>query len=111
MNKDRLESILQKLDINDKTETGEMALELFKNTAGRTNITQDEMVLLFINKAMFRGLGLDDLSPVDDFLELKKSVGGFAVQKFVEGVGGMANMRAGGSVGGWMRDRLFSRQP
>ena len=97
------------MDLKEPTEYGEVAKEMFLNTPGRSNFTQDEMVLLFINKAMFKGLNMDDLSPVDDFIELKKSVGGWNVEMFVNGLSGINSVRTGGGFMSRMGDALFKR--
>ena len=110
---EKLEGILGSIDLNEKTEMGEVADQLFRNTPSRSNISNDEFILLFINNAEFKGLGkrcpnFAALNPVNDFLEFKKSVGGWNVQMFVESAGGMQNSRAGGSIGGWFRDKLLT---
>jgi len=102
---DNLDDILKRANVNEKTEMGEVASELFANTPSRTNITQDEMTLLFVNKALFRGLGIAELSPVNDFIELKKSVGGWNVEQFVRSMGGLNEQRKG--FLGTMKDKLF----
>lgn len=102
-----LDSVLSKVDLSEKTEMGEAAMHVFKTGKGRTNISNDEAILLFINKQIFSALGLDELDPTDDFIELKKSVEGWSTEKFVQVASGVQNQRAGGIMG-----KLFSpRQP
>lgn len=94
-----LDDILSGVDLSEKTEMGEVANNVFKKGAGRTNLTEDQVTLVLINDLMFKGLGLDELNPAETFMELKKSLDGWSTQKFVEAVGGMNNQRSGGTFG------------
>jgi len=106
--KDSLDEVLNKVDLSEKTEMGEVANNIFQKGAGRTNLTDDEVCLVFINNAIFKGLGLNHLNPVDSFMELKKSHNGWSTEKFVQSTSGLANMRSGGTFGMAIKEKLFS---
>lgn len=108
MNKDEnsLDHVLDNVDLSEKTEMGEVANNIFQRGAGRTNLSEEEGALCFINDAIFKGLQLDDLNPVENFMEIKKSVKGWSTEKFVQGMGGITNSRSGGMLGG-IKDALF----
>lgn len=94
-----LDDMLRNMDLSEKTELGEVAQNIFHPGAGRTNLTDDEIALCLINDLVFKGLNMDDLNPVDKFIELKKSKQGWSVNKMVESVSGLAQVRSGGLVG------------
>ena len=96
---EKLDDVIERFDLSESTELGEVAQNIFKNVAGRTNLTNDEICLCLINDLIFKGLKMDNLNPVNGFLELKKSQGGWSVNKMVESVGGMLNNRSGGLIG------------
>ena len=107
MPKENLDQVLDKVDLSQKTEMGEVAQNVFEAGAGRTNLSEDEICLVFINKLIFKGLNLQELDPTADFMELKKSLLVWSTEKFVEGLGGLQNQRSGGSFGSFVKEVLF----
>ena len=105
-----LDEVLDGIDLSEKTELGEVAQNIFSKGAGRTNLTDDEICLCLINDLIFKGLKMDKLNPVESFLELKKSQGGWSVNKMIEGVSGLANVRGGGMIGEGVKNLFRPRQ-
>ena len=100
MPEENLDEVLNKVDLSQKTEMGEVASNVFQSGAGRTNLNPDEVALVFINKLIFKGLNMEELDPTSDFMELKKSMDGWSTNKFIEGLGGVNQNRNGGTLGG-----------
>lgn len=104
---DSLDEMLDKIDLSEKTEMGQVAEEIFKKGSGRSNISDDETGACFKCNVIFDTLGMQEDNPVDMFLELRKSKLGWATEKFVQSTSGMHDQRAGGMFGN-LRDKLFT---
>lgn len=107
-----LDDIMSKVDLNEKTELGEVAENVFRSSPSRSNISSDEHVLCWINQEIFNGLikkkgEFKDLNPVKSFLELKKSVNGWSTEKFVQSTAGVNDQRSGGLLGS-IKNSLFT---
>lgn len=103
-----LDDIIENMDLSDKTEMGEFADQIHKPRQSGSNITTEESSASLVCKMVFPVLGMNQGNIVDTFLELSKSRNGWATEKVVQGAGGIQNQRAGGSIGGWMKDKLFT---
>jgi len=106
---ENIDDVLDKIDLNEKTEMEGMAEQIFKSTPTRSNITPDEASACFRCNAIFPTMGMGDENPVDGFLELKKSQLGWSTEKFVQAAGGVNDQRKGlmGTIG----DKLFRQNP
>lgn len=102
-----IDEIVDGLDLSEKTEMGDFADQIHKPRPSGSNITPDENSAVIICKTVFPVLGMTN-NIADVFLETAKSRGGWATEKVVQGAGGIQNTRAGGSIGSWMKDRLFT---
>jgi len=103
--KGNIDDVLDKIDLNEKTEMEGVADQIFRSTPTRSNITPDEAAACFKCNAIFPTMGMDDENPVNGFLELKKSQSGWSTEKFVQATGGINEQRKGlmGTIG----DKLF----
>lgn len=101
-----LEQILAS-GLTEKTEFEAVAEQIHKATPSHSNINPWEKSACFRCNGIFPEIGMKEENPVSMFLELNKSQGGWATQKFVESVGGINNQRSGGMFGA-LRDKLFT---
>ena len=104
---ENIDDVLEGMDMSEKTEMGDFADQIHKPRSSGSNISSDENSAIIICKTVFPVLGMTN-NIADVFLETAKSRGGWATEKIVQGAGGIQNTRAGGSIGGWMKDRLFT---
>jgi len=105
---DDLDAIMDQVQLGEKTEMEGMADQIFKASTSRTNLTPDEIGMSFSTGIVFNALGMISHDPTMRFMELKKSQGGWSTEKFVQAAGGVQDQRSGGSMGAWMKDRLFT---
>ena len=108
---DNIENIddkIEGMDLSEKTEMGDFADQIHKERPSGSNINDDEGSAVLICKTIFPLLGMKDNNIADTFMEVAKSRHGWATEKVVEGAGGIQNQRSGGSIGGWLKDRLFT---
>lgn len=103
-----IEEKLDGIDLSEKTEMGDFANQIHMQRPSGSNITDDEASAAFTCNIVFPVIGLSNRNPVSTFLELSKSRKGWATEKVVQGAGGIQNVRSGGSIGGWLKDRLFT---
>lgn len=101
-----LETLMDNIDVSEKTELQGVAYEVFLNTPSRSNITHFEASACFVSNVIFPTLGMAEENPVNFFLELKKSQQGWATHQFVNAAGGVQEQRSG--LG--MMDRLFRKK-
>ena len=104
-----IDELVDGLDLSEKTEMGDFAEQIHKPRSSGSNISVDENSAIIICKTVFPVLGMTN-NIADIFLETAKSRGGWATEKIVQGAGGIQNTRSGGSIGGWMKDRLFTQK-
>ena len=102
-----IDELVEGLDLSEKTEMGDFADQIHKPRSSGSNISSDENSAIIICKTVFPVLGMTN-NIADVFLETAKSRGGWATEKIVQGAGGIQNTRSGGSIGGWMKERLFT---
>lgn len=94
------------VDLSEKTELQGVAHEVFLNKPSRSNITHFEASACFVCNVIFPTLGMGEKNPVNQFLDLKKSQGGWATHQFVSAAGGAQEMRAGAG----MMNKLFGKK-
>ena len=104
---ENLDDVLNNVDLSEKTEMGDFADQIHRARQSGSNISLDESGSVIICKMVFPVLGMSN-NIADTFMEVAKSRGGWATEKVVQGAGGIQNTRSGGSIGGWMKDRLFT---
>jgi len=104
---DNLDDVLNNVDLSEKTEMGDFAEQIHQPRQSGSNINPDESGAVIICKMVFPALGMRN-NIADTFLEVSKSRHGWATEKVVQGAGGMQNQRSGGSIGGWLKDRMFT---
>lgn len=102
-----IDDVLNNVDLSEKTEMGDFAEQIHKPRQSGSNIDGDESSAIIICKTVFPLLGMSD-NIADTFMEVAKSRHGWATEKVVQGAGGIQNTRSGGSIGGWLKDRLFT---
>jgi len=105
-----LESLMDRVDLNEKTELQGVAHEIFLNKPARSNITHFEASACFVSNVIFPTLGMAEENPVNFFLELKKSQHGWATDKFVSAASGVQDIRSGGSMMMGLKEKLFGRR-
>lgn len=104
---ENIDDILEGIDLSEKTEMGDFAEQIHRARPSGSNLTPDETSANLVCQIVFPVLGMvDNIS--QKHLELAKSRGGWATEKVVQGAGGIQNTRSGGSIGGWMKERLFT---
>jgi len=104
---ENIDDLIEGIDLSEKTEMGDFAEQIHKPRSSGSNISMDENSAIIICKTVFPVLGMTN-NIADVFLETAKSRGGWATEKIVQGAGGIQNTRSGGSIGGWMKERLFT---
>ncbi len=108
--KEDLESIMDNVDMSEKSELQGVAHEIFLNTPSRSNITHFEASACFVSNVIFPTLGMAEENPVNFFLELKKSQNGWSTDKFVHAASGIQDIRSGGSIMMGMKEKLFGKK-
>jgi len=101
---------LENIDLSEKTEMEGVAEQIFKEGDSRSNLFQEEIALILTCDLIFPVLGMDRHNPTGNFKNLAKSRKGWSTEKFVEAASRMQNSRSGGTMGGWMKERLFSQK-
>lgn len=104
---DNLDDVLENVDLSEKTEMGDFAEQIHRPRPSGSNISPEEASSVIICNEVFRTLGMQN-NLADRFIEVAKSRQGWATEKVVQGAGGIQNTRSGGSIGGWLKDRLFT---
>ena len=104
---ENLDDVLRNTDLSEKTEMGDFADQIHKPRQSGSNITLDESSNIIICKVVFPVIGMRN-NIADIFMEVAKSRQGWATEKVVQGAGGIQNQRSGGSIGGWLKDRMLT---
>jgi len=103
---ENIDDVLASMDLSEKTEMGDLAENIHRARPSGSNLTPDETSANLICKMIFPMLGMKT-NISDVHLELVKSRGGWATEKVVQSTGGIQDQRSGGSMGGWMKEKLF----
>lgn len=103
-----LEDELKEINLNQQSELQGVAQELFEDKQDvktgkssidmKTNLDNDEVGLILINDAIFKIIGLEDLSPTGQFKRLASSRQGWKTEAFVRTAQGQSEMRNGGGL-------------
>jgi len=108
MSKDEenLDDIVKNVDFNETTELGEITKEFSENKPSSSNLSDDEMRLTWRAKAILNRLSPKSVRIIDDFIDMKRSVGGWNTGKKVEAITGVQQQRAG--FGSQFMEKMFS---
>jgi len=105
MTTNNLDDVLEKVDLSEKTELSEVAKEFGENKPGSSNLSSDEHKLVWRAKNILNRLSPSSKDIIDDYVDSKRSVGGWNVQKKVEAITGIQQQRQG--WGGRMMEKMF----
>lgn len=89
--------------ITEKTEMAEVTKEFSENKPSSSNLTDTEQRLAWRGKSILKRVSPKSAAIIDDFVDTKRSVGGWNTNKKVEAISGMQNQRSGGIM-----NKLFS---
>lgn len=97
MKTDNIEEMLNKAseNLSDKTELGEVTKEFSENKPSASNMTNDEMRLVWRGKNILKHMSPGAAEMIDEFIDLKRSVKGWNTDKKVEAIGGVQERRSG----------------
>lgn len=110
MDKDDLEAIMNKAaeNINERSELGEVTKEFSDNKPSASNLSGDEMRLVWRGKNILKEMSPESADIIDEFVDLKRSVKGWNTDKKVQAIGGVQEGRSGT---GFMNKLFGPRQP
>ena len=106
---ENLDDLLKKADLTEKTELGEVTKEFSINKPSSSNLTEDEMKLLWRAESILEGLGaVDSLKILTRYIDLKRSVRGWNTEQKVAAITGVQQQRAG--FGGKIMETMFGQR-
>jgi len=82
-------------ELNDSSELGEVAKEFNKSTPSSSNLTKDEHILTWRATHILKRLSPKSVDIIRDFIDSKRSVGGWNTNKKVEAITGVQQQRSG----------------
>ena len=99
-----LENDLNEISLKEKSESEGVAEQLFDDSTKegkasidlKTNLADEEIGLCLVNDAIFKIIGMEELSPTAQFKRLVSSRGGWKTNKFVETATGVREGRESG---------------
>ena len=92
--------------LEEKTELGEVAKEFNTFTPSSSNLGKDEHTLLWRGKNILKRMSPSSVSILDDFMNTKRSVGGWNTHQKVSAITGIQQQRQGGG----MKEKLFGNR-
>lgn len=92
---DKLEELLANADLTEQTELGEVTKEFSENKPSSSNLSRDEHTLVWRGKSILREISPKSVIIIDDFIDGRRSVGGWNTNKKVEAITGVQNQRQG----------------
>jgi hypothetical protein len=103
---DDLEKLMSKAaeGINEKTELGEVTKEFSENKPSASNLSSDEMRLVWRGQNILKHMSPKSAQIITEFIDLKRSVKGWNTDKKVEAIAGAQNQRSGNGI----MQKLFS---
>lgn len=101
-----LDGILKNVDMNETTELGEVTKEFSENKPSSSNLSDDEFRLTWRAKSILRRLSPKSVIIIDDFVDGKRSVGGWNTEQKVAAITGVQQQRQG--VMGKFMDKMFT---
>ena len=84
--------------LQESTELGELAREFTKSHISSSNLSKDEHILTWRAKNILRRLSPKSVRIIDEFIDGKRSVGGWNTDKKVEAITGTMNQRSGNGL-------------
>jgi len=108
MNKEDLERLMEKAQdaTSESSELGELAREFDNFTPASSNFSKDEHTLLWRGKNILKRMSPSSVEILDDFMDSKRSVGGWNTAQKVSAITGVQQGRQGGSF----MDKMFNNQ-
>ena len=97
MEDNQLEDLMQRASegLSEKTELGEVTKEFSESKPSSSNLTPDEFRLAWRAKNILRKLSPSSEKMIDEFIDMKRSVGGWNTDKKVAALTGVQQQRAG----------------
>ena len=90
----------------ETSEMGEVAREFNTNHPSSSNLTKDEHTLSWRGKNMLKNISPTAVEIINDFLDSKRSVGGWNTDRKVEAITGIHQQRSGGGI----MEKLFANK-
>jgi len=108
LSKEDLERLMEKAsqDLNETSELGEVAREFNDFSVSSSNLAKDEHVLLWRGKNILKRMSPKSVDILEDFMDSKRSVGGWNTDKKVQAITGIQESRGGG---GFM-EKMFANK-
>lgn len=107
---ENLDDVLNKVDLSEKTEMGEVTKEFSENKPSSSNLTHDEHRLTWRARSILKRLSPRSADIINDFVDSKRSVDGWNTNRKVEAITGIQQQRQG--MMGRVVDKMFgSRGP
>ena len=95
MKDDNLDELMQNIDLSEKTELGEVTKEFSENKPSSSNLSNDEFRLVWRAKSILKVLSPKSAGIIDDFVDMKRSVGGWNTHQKVSAITGIQQQRTG----------------
>jgi len=92
--------------INERSELGEVTKEFNQNKPSASNLSADEMRLVWRGKNILKHMSPQSSMMIDEFIDLKRSVRGWNTDKKVQAIGGIQEQRSGQGV----MNKLFANR-
>jgi len=98
--KEDLEELMKQATsgLTETTELGEVTKEFNRNTPSASNLTSDEMRLVWRGKNILKHMSPESAEMIDEFIDLKRSVKGWNTDKKVDAISGIREGRSGGNM-------------
>ena len=84
--------------LEDRSELGEVAKEFNNFTPASTNLNKDEHTLIWRGKNILKRMSPSSVCILDDFMNSKRSVGGWNTHQKVSAITGVQQQRNGGGM-------------
>jgi len=108
MKKEDLERLMERAseELNETSELGEVAREFNNFSPSSSNFTKDEHTLLWRGKNILKRMSPSSVEILEDFMDSKRSVGGWNTLRKVEAITGVQQQRGGGNF----MEKMFANQ-
>jgi len=84
--------------LTESSELGEVTKEFNVQSPSSSNLTIDEMRLVWRGKHILQHMSPSSASIIDAFIDLKKSVSGWNTNRKVDAISGIRDQRSGGGM-------------
>ena len=100
MEKADLEELMAKASesLDETSELGELAREFNNFSPSSSNFTKDEHTLLWRGKNILKRMSPSSVEILDDFMDSKRSVGGWNTNQKVQAITGVQQIRGGNAL-------------